>query len=478
MRYVSTRGEAAPVGAAEAIVCGLAPDGGLYVPETIPAFTPGEIRLLREGSYAEAALCVCRKYLSEIPEAALGECVRDAYARFDGPDPAPLAHLSGDVSVLELWHGPTCAFKDMALQLFPRILPLCKEQCGETSETWILVATSGDTGKAALEGFRDVEGVRVFVFYPRDGVSEVQKAQMTTQRGGNVFVAAIDGNFDDAQTAVKRALSDEALARRLRERGARLSSANSINFGRLLPQIVYYARTALRLSDGGAPVHFVVPSGNFGNILAGWFAKAMGAPVGRLVCASNENRVLTDFLATGDYDARRPFHKTSSPSMDILVSSNLERMLYLACGRDAERVRGWMRALREEGHYSVDAATLARIRETFRAGSCDGEGTLRAIADCWREHGYLLDPHTAVGYDVLRRADLPGRTVLVSTASPFKFAQDVLAAIGRPGARGFAAVEALAEATGMAVPASLAELPSLPVRFTGVLAPDAIGDVL
>ena len=464
MKYISTR-SLLETTAAGAIARGLAPDGGLYVPASVPKLTEDDLRALCAMNYRERAVKIMGLFLEEFSAEELERFAAAAYgAQFDDARVAPVHALNENTSFLELWHGPTCAFKDMALQMLPHLLTASLKKTGEQREVCILVATSGDTGKAALEGFRDVPGIHVFVYYPKDGVSEVQRAQMVTQRGGNVRVAAVRGNFDDAQTAVKRALGDGALAARLEGRGVRLSSANSINFGRLLPQIVYYARTALRLS-GGEPVRFVVPSGNFGNILAGYLAKRMGAPVGELVCASNENRVLADFLATGVYDVRRPFHKTISPSMDILVSSNLERLLFLATDGNAERVRAWMRDLRERGVYAVDSETLARIRADFGAGSCDGEGTRRAMAACWRENGYLLDPHTAVGFAVLRELAPKGPTVLVSTASPFKFAQDVLPAVGAPRADGFAALDALSRATGLPVPTPLAELPGLPVRF-------------
>lgn len=463
MKYISTRGLSAPVSAEEAILTGLAPDGGLFVPAYIPRFDDGEIEKLRSASYGETALTVLKKYLDGFDEKELAGIIEEAYASFDTADPAPVTALSDGLYVLELWHGPTCAFKDMALQLMPRLLSLCRRKTGIREEIHILVATSGDTGKAALEGFRDVPGTRITVFYPHDGVSTVQQAQMVTQRGENVRVYAVNGNFDDAQTAVKRLFADRELAARLKKENVLLSSANSINWGRLLPQIVYYVRTAFLLC-AGEPVSFVVPTGNFGNILAAYYAKRMGAPIGRLVCASNANNVLTDFIRTGCYDRRRPFHKTISPSMDILVSSNLERLLYHLS--DSEHVREWMERLNASGSYTVTDQVLTALQEHFDAAYCDDDEARRMIGRTYEEKAYLLDPHTAVAMAAAERLPLQAPTVVVSTASPFKFAKDVLQSLGDEGeADGFAALDRLSHISGLSVPRSLAELKELPRRF-------------
>ncbi len=477
MKYISTRGASAPVTAEQAILTGIAPDGGLYLPESVPVFSKEDLAEIAASDYRSAALKVLRPYLLSFTDDELVSCVGEAYARFDTSEPVQFQNLGNGLNVMELWHGPTAAFKDMALQLFPRLMPLCKAKCCTAEETWILTATSGDTGKAALEGFCGVPGTRILVFYPYGGVSRIQELQMTTQQGDNVGVFAVRGNFDDAQTGVKRLFGDASLAARLAERGVRLSSANSINWGRLLPQIVYYVYASARLSVGG-PVDFIVPTGNFGNIFAGYLAKLMGAPVGRLVCASNRNRVLTDFFETGVYDRRRPFYKTASPSMDILISSNLERLLYLASGRDAERVAAWMRELAEQGSYAVPDSVMEPLRETFSFGFADDNATVEAISACWNEHRYLLDPHTAVGYAVYRGLQDPSDpAVLVSTANSYKFAPDVLKAFGLS-ADGFEAQDLLAAETGVLVPASLSTLREKTVRFNTVLSPEEMKTVL
>ena len=478
MKYRSTRGESPAVSAASAIVAGLAPDGGLYLPEKLPRLSARELAKLGTLGYRETAVLILRKYL-DFSAPKLRRMVREAYASFETAEPAVLAPVDGTLTALELWHGPSCAFKDMALQLLPRLLTASLRREGIRDRIHILTATSGDTGKAALEGFRDVPGTEITVFYPDEGVSEVQKAQMVRQEGGNVRVTAVAGNFDDAQSAVKRIFSDRELGARLRREGVRLSSANSINWGRLLPQIVYYVYAAARVSaeNGGRPVSFLVPTGNFGDILAGYLAKRMGAPVGRLVCASNQNRVLTDFFETGVYDRNRPFYKTGSPSMDILISSNLERLLFLASDGDAALVRRLMRELGETGRYEVPAELLARLREDFAAASADEAETAAAIAALWRK-GYLADPHTAVGYAALGAAPADEPLVLVSTASPFKFAGTVLRALDGGSAdvpEGFGALDALAARCGRPVPPPLARLRSLPVRFTETLPPEELG---
>ena len=475
MQYYSTRDKSRRVTAARAIADGLAPDGGLYVPEYLPAVTAGELRGLCDMDYRARAVYIMGKFLEEFTREELEGFARAAYGdNYDSESAAPLHLLSDDTGVLELWHGPTCAFKDMALQMLPHLLTASLKKCGETRQPCILTATSGDTGKAALEGFRDVPGTRVVVFYPRDGVSEMQKLQMVTQQGDNVLVSAVEGNFDDAQTGVKAIFGDQALAERLSAKGIYLSSANSMNWGRLLPQIVYYFSAYCDFVNAGKltpgdKLDYCVPTGNFGNILAGWMAKGMGLPVGRLLCASNANNVLTDFIETGVYDRNRPFHTTISPSMDILVSSNLERLLYLLCGRDGQ-VREYMAALSAQGRYEVDEKIKAAVQTDFAAGYCDDAATKAAIGDVFARYGYLMDPHTAVAWKVLAdcraRAGTAHPCVVVSTASPYKFAGDVLSALEED-VHGSDALPALAEKTGTAIPAPLAGLAERPVRFAG-----------
>jgi threonine synthase len=374
--------------------------------------------------------------------------------------------------MLELWHGPTCAFKDMALQMLPHLLTASLRKNGERREVCILVATSGDTGKAALEGFKDVEGTRIIVFYPRDGVSDIQKLQMTTQAGNNVLVSAVAGNFDDAQTGVKAIFRDREFEKMLDGRGFFLSSANSINWGRLLPQIVYYISAYCELLKAnrikvGEKVNFCVPTGNFGNILAAWYAKEMGLPVNKLICASNRNNILTDFINTGVYDRNREFHTTISPSMDILISSNLERLLY-ALSSDVD-VSNYMSQLNETGKYAVSNEIKEAVNSDFAAGHCSDEDTKAEIKRVFKEYNYLMDTHTAVAYKVLRdyrqaSGDMTA-SVVVSTASPFKFAEDVLDALGAK--TGYESpLKALTEATGVTSPVPLDGLEKRPVRFS------------
>mgnify|MGYP000882727682 CR=1 FL=1 len=484
MQYFSTRGRGEGVSAAQAIAQGICSDGGLFVPETFPRVSAEELSGL---DYPGRAARIMAPYLSDFSGEELRESVFRAYGgeKFSGGDPAPLTALSGGLSVLELWHGPTCAFKDMALQLLPQLLTRSLRKIRAGKDALILVATSGDTGKAALEGFRDVPGTRVLVFYPQHGVSALQERQMRTQEGGNVSVVGVRGNFDDAQTGVKRIFGDEAIRRKVGERGLMLSSANSINWGRLLPQIVYYFSAWCDLLKSGSvrpgeEVNFCVPTGNFGDILAAYYAKRMGLPVRRLICASNANDVLTQFLTTGVYDRNRAFHPTISPSMDILVSSNLERLLFDLTGGDGARVSAWMQELAENGTYRVDPETFRRVREIFRASSCSDAETKEEIREAYGEHRYLCDPHTAVAMRACGRY-LAGtgdgtHTVVVSTASPFKFAPDVLEALGGEAAGDvFRAVERLSEKTGAPVPAPIASLEKKPLRFSEVCGKDEMG---
>ena len=476
MLYRSTRGASPAVSSAEAVLRGIAPDGGLYLPEALPAFDARACLKMDTISMASALLSAL---LPDIPDMA--ELTSRAYrGKFETEDLTPTVPV-GNAHVLELFRGPTSAFKDVALCMLPQLLTAAKARLGVEKETLILTATSGDTGKAALEGFRDVPGSRICVFYPDGGVSQVQRAQMVTQEGGNVTVCAVRGNFDDAQTGVKNIFSvcaDRTLP-------WQLSSANSINIGRLAPQLTYYfaayrdllARGAIRMGD---PVNFSVPTGNFGDILAGYLAKQLGLPVGRLLCASNANNVLTDFISTGVYDRRRPLHKTQSPSMDILVSSNLERLLALLSG-DPALVANLMEQLRDKGFYRVPDRLLSRIQADFFAGYCDDSRGSDAIGRVYRELGYLMDPHTAAGWvcGEQYRAETGDTAPLVvlSTASPYKFPAAVLAAIGQE-AMGdeFDQMEQLSACTGMPIPRNLANLRQKKQRHTAVVDKDAMLD--
>lgn len=483
MDYISTRGGGQPVSAAQAIVSGLAPDGGLYVPQSLPSFTLDEIASLAGLGYTGRAVEVLSRYLTDFTRGELTEYVERAYAKSKFPPKAvaPVVPLGDNGAyVLELFHGPTCAFKDFALQLLPFLLTASLKKTGVDKTVVILVATSGDTGKAALEGFADVPGAKICVFYPDGGTSNIQRLQMTTQSGDNVMVFAAKGNFDDAQNGVKRIFTDEPFAEALSEQGYLLSSANSINWGRLVPQIVYYFSAYCELLNAGRikagdPIDVAVPTGNFGNILAAWFAKHSGLPIRRLICASNRNNVLTDFIKTGTYDRNRDFFLTASPSMDILISSNLERLLYLLCGRDAGRVRGYMQSLAKTGAYTVERDVLERLQAEFSAGCADDAQTAQTIRDTWEKTGYLCDTHTAVAVRVCEQARGSDKTpaVIASTASPFKFAGSVLpAAFGAaPQGDDFAQLDALAKASGLSAPAALAGLQGRKERFQTVVAP-------
>lgn len=474
MKYYSTRNEKNTYSAAQAMAMGLAPDGGLFVPETIPTVSAQELKALCAMDYRARAVNIMQRYLEEFSTAELQDFVTHAYAEnFDHSGIAPLRFVDEHTAFLELWHGPTCAFKDMALQMLPYLLTASLKKTGEERQVCILVATSGDTGKAALEGFADVPGTRIFVFYPSGGVSAIQRLQMVTQRGENVGVCAVKGNFDDAQTGVKKIFGDAQFAQELSRRGFFLSSANSINWGRLLPQIVYYFSAYCDFVNAGKlaagdEIVFCVPTGNFGNILAGWFAKQMGLPVKRFVCASNANDVLTEFIRTGVYNKNRPFHMTISPSMDILVSSNLERLLYMLCGD--QKTKGFMAQLSAEGRYDVGAENHEKIAKQFYAACCDDDATRARIQTVWKHSGYLIDTHTAVAADAIDqyRAQTGDATpaVVVSTASPFKFAADVCAALGTQA--GEDPLAALSAYCGIPTPAPLSGLDARPVRFDGV----------
>lgn len=477
MFYQSTRSDI-KADSLRAVLDGLAPDGGLYVDADL-ARRPFDWAACLKLNEFDAAAQILGHLLPDFAD--MPGLVEAAYrGKFENNRIAPLVKC-GDDYVLELFHGPTCAFKDVALSMLPQLICAARGALGVRERLLILTATSGDTGKAALEGFCDVEGTSIAVFYPDGGVSDIQRAQMVTQRGGNVHVCAVRGNFDDCQRGVKQcfsALSGAADA-------VRLSSANSINIGRLAPQVTYYfSAYAQLLSAGeialGDRVDFIVPTGNFGDILAGYFAKLMGLPVGRLVCASNANNVLYDFLSSGVYDARREFVKSSSPSMDILVSSNLERLLFCAAEGDCARVRAWMDELNATRRYAVDGDTLARIRESFSCGYADEAATRAAIRRVYDETGYICDPHTAVAFSVLRGHKAGGewhgnKCVVLSTASPFKFPAAVLSALGADAqGDGYALLDALSALSGLPIPASLASLKALPVLHREVIARDMV----
>ena len=483
MKFISTRNknDAQPISSAMAIKQGLAPDGGLYVPESIPCIDNDFISSLVNKEYAQRAFDILSLFLDDYSAAELKGYCDAAYCEESFPGgAAPLVHVNDNIYSLELWHGPTSAFKDMALQIMPRLLSGALKKTGETRTALILTATSGDTGKAALEGHKDIPGVKIKVFYPVDGVSRVQKLQMITQTGSNVDVCAIRGNFDNAQTGVKQIFSNSEAAKKLDEMGYFLSSANSINWGRLSPQIVYYFSGYCDLVkmgkiNVGDKINVCVPTGNFGNIFAAYLAKEMGLPIEKLICASNSNNVLTDFIANGKYDRNRQFYTTASPSMDILISSNLERLLYFCAGSD--KTREYMKELNENGFYQVDDNILAKIRENFCGYFADEAATATTLRKFYDAYGYLCDTHTAVGFNcaeqyIAETGDtLP--IITASTASPYKFAGSVYKALTdcKP-ADGYAALEDLAALTGVSIPAPLAGLDSRKIRFERVCNPE------
>ncbi len=487
MKFISTRdikGETF-VSPAYAIKQGLAPDGGLYVPEYIPEVNEQFVTSLLTKTYPEIAADILSLFLDDFTKEELLEYAQAAYINnVFPPEVAPLAEIDSQTSVLELWHGPTAAFKDFALSIMPRLLTASLKKLGETRDVLILVATSGDTGKAALEGYRDVEGIKIKVFYPVDGVSKVQKLQMITQIGDNVDVCAIKGNFDDAQTGVKNIFSNREIAQELNDRGYMLSSANSINWGRLAPQIVYYFSSYCELLKSnsikyGDLVDYCVPTGNFGDILAGYIAKKMGLPVGKLICASNSNNILTNFLQTGVYDRNREFYTTISPSMDILISSNLERLLFFAAGSGT--VVNCMKSLSDNGCYTVSEDILNQIKRDFIGYFADEDNTLDTICDVYEAHNYLCDPHTAVGMYCAKRyrenSDSTSKMIVLSTASPYKFASNVYKALTKcipP--EGYEALTALSEITSTSVPMPLAGLDQRNVRFDRVCLPSEMAD--
>ena len=492
-RYIDTRGKAPHAATfTEAVIDGLAPGGGLYVPERIPQMTMDEILSLAQVPYAQRAAQVYRAFAVDLPDDEVDRLMGLVYGdAFDTPEICPITSLDADTHVLELWHGPTSAFKDMALQCLPRFFSASVEKQRREGalahDFMILVATSGDTGKAALEGFKDVDHVSVGVLYPDGGVSDIQRKQMVTTTGGNVSVWGVRGNFDDCQTGVKKVFGDEEFAAELLEqRNVALSSANSINWGRLMPQIVYYLSAyATLVAQGkiaaGDPIDVCVPTGNFGNILAAYYAKRMGCPIEMLLCASNENRVLTDFINTGTYDiSHRDFVLTPSPSMDILVSSNLERQLFELTDRDPVAISGWMADLNGQRRFRVDERTFSRLREAYRGDSVSNADCLAAIKEVYEHHDYLIDPHTAVAWRAAQNLRGSNPVLIASTAHWAKFGDNVYRALngiaaGAPLPDEIAALTGcqlnrrIAEATGSSVPRGLAALDEMPVRFTAVI---------
>ncbi len=453
--------------ASEAILAGLAPDGGLFVPEQIPSLK-ASMDELKMMSYKETAYTVMREFLTDFTEEELRGCIDKAYdEKFDTEEIAPLVKV-GDVHHLELFHGATIAFKDMALSILPHLLTTAARKNREDKEIVILAATSGDTGKAALAGFADVKGTRIIVFYPKNGVSKVQELQMTTQKGSNVDVVAVHGNFDDAQSGVKKMFEDRAFGKELEEKGYRFSSANSINIGRLIPQVAYYVYAYAKLLKqgeikSGEQVNVIVPTGNFGNILAAYYAKKMGAPIDKLICASNDNKVLFDFFQTGIYDRNREFVLTTSPSMDILVSSNLERLIYMAAGEDPQRTAALMEELKEDGRYSITEEMKERLSD-FAAGYADEGQTAASIKKAYDSAGYVMDTHTAVASHVCgayrKESGDQKECIIASTASPYKFVQSVMTALGLQGEQEdeLSLLPKLQEASGVEMPQAVKEI--------------------
>lgn len=488
MKFISTRNNNIQVTACQAIVNGISDDGGLYVPSSFPKVSLKEIKGLIDKSYPERASYIMSKYLDEFSyEELLGYCEK-AYNKFEDQDACPLLQMDKGLYILELWHGPTHAFKDMALQIMPYLLTAAREKLKVKNRTLILVATSGDTGKAALEGFKNIDNTSIMVFYPDNGVSLMQKLQMVTQDGDNVFVGAINGNFDDAQNTVKAIFADKKMQEELDKRGYSLSSANSINWGRLVPQIAYYFSSYCDIVDSeeialGDEINFTVPSGNFGNILAGYYAKQMGLPIKKLICASNKNNILTDFFASGRYDINRDFYKTMSPSMDILISSNLERLLFEIGGRKSDFVNDLMKSLKDKGFYEIDKKMLNTKAGCFSYGFSSEEETLRSIDNFFDIYTYMLDPHTAVAMNVynnyVAKTQDETATVIVSTASPYKFPTDVYKAItGTELDDPFKVSKKLQLLSAQDIPKDFKGLDKMPIRFEGVYEIEKIKDLI
>lgn len=488
MKYTSTRDNSLSVSSATAISQGISKEGGLFVPESFPQFSLERISSMVSMPYVQRAKEILREYLTDFTEEELNYCVEGAYeaSKFSSEKIAPTVNINKNENILELWHGPTCAFKDMALQLLPYLMTVSAKKAASGKEIVILVATSGDTGKAALEGFKNVENTRILVFYPVDGVSKMQKLQMATQEGENVAVCAIEGNFDDAQSAVKAIFTNDEIKSKLAQKNMMFSSANSINWGRLVPQIVYYFSAYCDLAEQGRisvgdEINVVVPTGNFGNILAAYYAKKMGLPIKKLICASNSNNVLTDFLTTGAYNKNRKFYTTTSPSMDILISSNLERLLYHISGNDDSLIGDLMNKLANDGKYFVNDTMLSAIKADFAAGFADEASVKNTI----KKYKYLLDPHTAVAVKVYEDYvnntgdDIP--TVIDSTASPYKFPKSVYSALfdGKDfDGDEFETLEELSRVSETEAPAPIKALKNKPVRFKEVCRKDNMSEMV
>ena len=482
MEYTSTRNNKIRVSSAQAISQGISKEGGLFVPCSFPHFSLETIKNMVSMSYIERAKLILKEYLTDFSEDEINYCVEGAYeaSKFSSSKIAPVVNVNKNENILELWHGPTCAFKDMALQLLPYLMTVSAKKAADGKTIVILVATSGDTGKAALEGFKNVENTKILVFYPVDGVSDMQKLQMATQEGENVAVCAINGNFDDAQSAVKAIFTNDDIKDKLAEKNMMFSSANSINWGRLLPQIVYYFSAYCDMAEQGKinvgdEINFVVPTGNFGNILAAYYAIKMGLPVKKLICASNSNNVLTDFLTTGKYNKNRDFYTTTSPSMDILISSNLERLLYHISGENDGLINELMDSLNSKGEYCVDEKMIADIKKYFSADFATEGDVENTIREQFENYSYLLDTHSAVAVkvylDYVHKTgdDIP--TVIDSTASPYKFSKAVLNAVKSgniDSADEFDMVDELNKVSSLEVPEPLKSLKNKTVRFTDV----------
>lgn len=481
MNYISTRGNAPAVTASQAIINGIAPDGGLYVPESWP-----ELKLdwnsLKNQTYEEIATIIFDAFFDDFSVEEVDKVISEAYGSQWQSHDIVNYHNEGDLVYLELFHGPTLAFKDIALQALPHLMTIAAKKLEIADKIAILTATSGDTGTAAMSGFGDVDRTDIMVFYPEIGVSDIQRRQMQSESAKNAHVFAIKGNFDDAQRSVKKLLSDSDLANDLKDKHMRFSSANSINIGRLVPQIVYYIHAYAKLLkhneiSAGELINIVVPTGNFGNILAAYYASQIGLPVNQFVVASNENNVLTDFFNTGKYDRQREFKVTNAPAMDILISSNLERLIYFLSGRDSDEVVSYMRSLDETGTYQVNEKTYANMAQ-FVAGFATQESVSEEIKEVFDQTGYTIDPHTAVGHNVYKQVTLNGKTVLAATASPFKFSETVLTALGRQSQNGYEGVEQLSEYIQSEIPKQISELFERPVIHTQVIESEQMLSVL
>lgn len=474
MHYISTRGNYSPISSAQAIKLGMVPYGGLFCPEFIPQI---DIHKLQGMNYQNLAQYILKLYLTDYTDEEIQQAVKQAYNQknFHSEDITPLHFLTLNTGILELWHGPTAAFKDLALQIMPLFLVLATQKLQLGREIVILVATSGDTGKAALEGFRNVKGTQIIVFYPRKGVSYIQELQMITTEGQNTFSVAVEGNFDDCQNTVKSIFGDLEFQQLLNSKGYELSSANSINWGRLVPQIIYYFWAYLKMVEHkaiviGDSINFTVPTGNFGNILAGYYAYRMGLPIKTFICASNINNVLTDFINQGIYNKKRQFYQTSSPSMDILISSNLERFLFELTGQNANKVNRWYTELSKEGIFKIDYTTREQLSQFFYGGYATEEETFAEIKEIYNRYNYLIDPHTAVGMNVYRKyAEETGDTtptVINSTASPYKFNRAVYSALtgNKTTDDEFVLLEKLNQLTSVPIHRGLNELKSKEIR--------------